>query len=344
MSDVSFSLIAKRFASVLREPMARAIAIAALLTLALAVAVVAAWSVDPGDDGSPLAGVPGFDNGGPTPTPRVIVPRPARTATSAATSDEAEEAETEEPPATTEPGDAPAATEERDAPTIARPPTSEAPEPTAEAPEPTATPTPRPEPTATPATPASPEALYVARSGDDLSDWASGSWSVDGDRLVFQVATNDAEAWTVGPFRPDEDAYAVEAELRVQFTDRAVGCQTFGLVTATADIARGGGVAFGCPPQPIQAGLRDVSNWETGYFRTPELDTAAFDPGDGWHTYRLEVRGRDLRLLIDDEDIAESTTTAGLPAGVESEIGLWSQGVGLEVRRIAVLPLDASED
>jgi hypothetical protein len=46
--------------------------------------------------------------------------------------------------------------------------------------------------------------------------------------------------------------------------------------------------------------------------------------------------------LVDGDEVATATlTAAGADGG--AEIGIWSQGVRLGLRRVAVLPLDSAE-
>lgn len=366
MTDASWSRLARQFSVVLRQPMGRAVAVAAVLALVLALAVLVVWSVNPGtgDDPTTLSAAlrsPSVGPGGSVPTPRVVATRPPRTATAAAsaqtpasapTQTEATAVPTADGPTVVVraptadpagPADAigaaavPTPAEGADAPAIA-------PRPPSAAPPPAPTRTPQPEPTSPPepTVPPTPEPLYAAEDAADLAAWASGSWSTAEDQLVYEVATNDAQPWIVGPYQPDDDAYAVEAEVRVRSTDPSVQCQTFGLVTDTAGAAQGAGVIFPCQGEPVRARLADVSAWTGGYFLAPELAAKAFDPGEEWHTYRLEVDGRERRLLIDGDEMAVGTVPT-VAAGAPTEIGLWSQGVGLGVRRVAVLPLDAAD-
>ena len=99
----------------------------------------------------------------------------------------------------------------------------------------------------------------------------------------------------------------------------------------------GGGLIFPCASDTARARLTDVSVWEDGYNADPVLAEETFDPGEDWHTYRLELRGDELRLLVDGADIVSGTLEAPIDtAGGDAQAGLWAQGVELDVRKVVV--------
>jgi hypothetical protein len=86
--------------------------------------------------------------------------------------------------------------------------------------------------------------------------------------------------------------------------------------------------------------LTDVSVWEDGYNADPVLGEKEFDPGDDWHTYRFELRGDEIRLLIDGADVVTATLEVPVnSASADAQAGLWAQGVQLEVRKVSVQSL-----
>ena len=88
-----------------------------------------------------------------------------------------------------------------------------------------------------------------------------------------------------------------------------------------------------------RARLTDVSLWEDGYNADPVLAEEDFDPGDDWHTYRFELRGSELRLLIDGADVVSGTLEAPIdPASTDARRSLGT-GRGAEVRKVSVLLL-----
>ena len=99
----------------------------------------------------------------------------------------------------------------------------------------------------------------------------------------------------------------------------------------------GGGLIFPCASDTAQARLTDVSVWEDGYNADPVIADKTFDPGNDWHTYRFELRGNQLRLLVDGADVVTGKLEAPIDAAsADAQAGLWAQGVQLEVRKVSV--------
>jgi hypothetical protein len=183
--------------------------------------------------------------------------------------------------------------------------------------------------------------ILAAPSDVAFNDIAAGSWRATSDRLVNDGESAVAEPWLKVGTAPGA-AYAVEAEMRVTRLLESVCDQSFGLIVGGAGEGQryGGGLLFPCAGAPPSARLTDVAGWEDGYNADPVIAEKAFDPGDEWHTYRFEVRGERLRLIVDGIGVVAGSSTAATDAApAETEAGLWSQGVGLEVREIAIVPL-----
>jgi Domain of Unknown Function (DUF1080) len=66
------------------------------------------------------------------------------------------------------------------------------------------------------------------------------------------------------------------------------------------------------------------------------FDYMAYDPSTQWHTYRLEVRGDDLRLLIDGQDVVEVVDPT---FSSQVQIGLFSTTCRIQVRDFSVKKL-----
>jgi hypothetical protein len=192
-----------------------------------------------------------------------------------------------------------------------------------------------------------PKPLYAAEGADGLAAWSSGSWTVTNDLLTTDGGSGLPEQWITGPYHPPGDTYAIEAEIRVRDLAPNVCDQNFGIVAGPArgGPVWGGGVLFPCARNGTtvapRARVTDGSTWQDGYNQDRELDGKAFDPASEWHVYRLEVRGTDLRLLIDGKQILMTADTQAPPPSRPAQIGLWSQGVRLSVRHVTVLPLSS---
>jgi hypothetical protein len=180
--------------------------------------------------------------------------------------------------------------------------------------------------------------IFEAPGRNELENLAAGSWTASADALVNPGSSAVAEPWLVLTAVPSVD-FAVEAEMRVNGVLSSVCDQSFGLTAGVpdADQVYGGGLIFPCAAETARARLTDVSVWEDGYNADPALAEETFDPGDDWHTYRLELHGDDLRLLIDGADVVSGTLETPIDTSSgEAQAGLWAQGVELDVRKVVV--------
>ncbi|HEX2280917.1 MAG TPA: hypothetical protein VHG52_04050, partial [Thermomicrobiales bacterium] len=199
------------------------------------------------------------------------------------------------------------------------------------------------EPESTPA-PASGDVVFEAPDQNELETLASGSWTASADALVNPGSSAVAEPWLVIATVPDGN-FVVEAEIRVNGLLESVCDQSFGITAGApgAGLVFGGGLIFPCGSETARARLTNVSVWEDGYNADPVLAEEEFDPGDDWHTYRFELRGDQLQLEIDGAGVVSGTLETPIdPALADAQAGLWGQGVGLEVRRVAVQLLPSS--
>lgn len=231
------------------------------------------------------------------------------------------------PPATATPAPSPCPTPRRLV--VAQKTVTPAPSPTAAAtPNPTRTPRPRRTATATAAP------LYAA-VGTDLASWSGPDWAYGEGVLANDGGGVTGQPWLAAPYQVPRAAYAVEADIRVVGLAAGKCEQSFGVVAGGgAGVVWGGGVIFACDGV-ARARITDVTDWTDGYNQDRLLAATAFDPGQGWHAYRLEVDGNRLRLVIDGRPVLAATDDAAATGDGPGQVGLWSQGVRLEVRRVA---------
>ena len=182
-------------------------------------------------------------------------------------------------------------------------------------------------------------------SEEEMAALARGSWSAAPVGLVNNGSDAVSEEWLLLASAPGPDL-AIDVEIRVTGTLPTVCDQSFGIAGGSPEAGQvfGAGVIFPCAGDSPLARLTDVTSWQNGYNQAPVIAESAFDPGNDWHTYRFELRDGQLQLLIDGERIVEGPAEPGIAAAseTETEAGLWSQGVGVEVRRVTVSPLPAS--
>lgn len=185
------------------------------------------------------------------------------------------------------------------------------------------------------------ETVLRAAKAADYARLANGAWLVDGNHLANAGDVTETTRWLTLASVPSSD-FVIEAELRVTGTLQQVCDQSFGLIGGSPSGKQvfGGGVIFPCQGADA-ARLTNATDWENGYNADEVLAGAGFAPGDDWRTYRLELHGGALRLLIDGKEIATTQLDPGInPNAGDVEVGLWTQGVGVDVRDITVTSLN----
>jgi hypothetical protein len=121
------------------------------------------------------------------------------------------------------------------------------------------------------------------------------------------------------PYRPPTDDYAVEAEIQVISNPNC--CDGFGIVVRGDGSGSGrdnnykAGIGHGGDSGPYGAVVIAGDPFHCC------LGHQAFSPGKGLHTYRLEVKGKTIRLLIDNALIHEVTDNRFLTG---RRVGLWA--------------------
>lgn len=167
--------------------------------------------------------------------------------------------------------------------------------------------------------------MYQADWSQGLDEWPNTSgWStLNG--ILINDGTGSAARWLPAPYRPSVSDYAVEAEMRIDH-----GCNSNGVVAhAVGSNNYAAGAWCG-------GGVAQIWEWSNNAQNYNPLGTKGFAPGNGWHKYRLEVKGNSLRLLIDGVLMLDVIDDAILTPGL---VGLWSEQEQLEVRSFTVYSL-----
>lgn len=187
------------------------------------------------------------------------------------------------------------------------------------------------------ATPGLPTAMlqpslpYVADWSQGFNGWAgSQSW-----KTVNGIIVNDGTEFgtIMSPLKPGREGvanYAVEAEIQVIKEGRD---GSFGIIMRSDYYAgyifsTGGGLLY----VDHHSAVISVNECPTCY-NSEILAENAFGLDNEWHTYRVEVFGNELRLLIDGREFVRVTDNRFLEGG---EIGLWSYNTQLQVRNFRV--------
>lgn len=228
-----------------------------------------------------------------------------------------------------------------------------APPPTAR-PSDTPPPTPSPKPTGTPIpptpTPCPPGCvLYEADWSSGLNGWgASQGWKTLDGILVNDGTKGAWGKWIAGPYHPGAQKinnYAVEAEIQVvRSSGGGLACDdyvSFGIVArARADrtieaywVGIGWDAPWGgwVPTAHISA---NPLRRNFGGCKSALIEPVGFAPRNNWQTYRVEVKGNEVALFVDDELVAETKSNTYLEGGL---VGLWSQRTELSVRSFAII-------
>jgi len=127
----------------------------------------------------------------------------------------------------------------------------------------------------------------------------------------------------IAPYEPPTENYVVEAEMQ------RVSGNAFGLVARVQrdkNLVLGNGYAAG-----VAAGTAGLFNGIPG--RTAPLAPTVYEPGNGWHTYRLEVEQNTIRMFIDGS-LWTSQTNSDFPTGWMN--GVWSLDARVNVRSYQV--------
>ncbi len=182
-----------------------------------------------------------------------------------------------------------------------------------------------------PTHPAPGTTLYYADASGGLDKWTGTTdW-----KHLNGMLTNDGsltqQSWAPVPYQVQgTNDYAVEADIQVVKADQN---SLFGISLRHTTVGDyNGHIAFHCCGDSPTVEI-DYVNYKSG------VDTLAhqdYDPGTDWHTYRLEVRGNQLRFLIDGNPAVSVTDNRFLTGQIA---GLWSVGTQFSVRRVAVYAL-----
>lgn len=200
------------------------------------------------------------------------------------------------------------------------------------------TPSPIPSPISTPTSvPALPCIVNVGNWTGGSSDWKTlnGMLLNDGTRFM---GTGQTGPTIVAPCQLEGTAdYAVEARIQVVSTASYQGGTCFGITVRGVSNTNGW--------QGYQADVDiDGCSSEGGDARILgsqfpndfSLARTPFHPGNSWHIYRVEVKGNDIKFLIDGSLVVEVNDNKYLSGG---QVGLWSYGVQLNVSSFKVIAL-----
>jgi 3-keto-disaccharide hydrolase len=152
--------------------------------------------------------------------------------------------------------------------------------------------------------------LYKANWSHGLSSWqGTRGWKVVNGQL--EADSNGPNILTI-PYRPTVSDYAIEVRLRVMRLLKPNG--GYFTIAAPKKMGKDGYQAgvnnlLGIEPRP------NGSHPQAQVFIDPSSSTAPgsalpidYEPGFGWHIYRVEVQGNEARLLADGVQIGRASS------------------------------------
>ncbi len=196
------------------------------------------------------------------------------------------------------------------------------------------TPTPSPSPTPTPTPSSFPKpgtVLYQEDGSDNWQGWSGDqAWKVL-NHFLLNDGTSDNFSRIIAPYQVAGTAdYAVEATFQVVSYEHRVSYPCFGIAVrgmSTAAPTRGYHAVIGCFSDLTDVELQDDEK---------TLATAPFNPGNNWHTYRIEVKGNNIKFFVDGGLKIVLTDNKFLDGG---EVGLFDTQVQLEVSSFKVIAM-----
>lgn len=200
--------------------------------------------------------------------------------------------------------------------------------------------------TKTPSGPTAPGVLYQANWSNGRDGWTlPQGWDTVSGELVNDGTGTDMTKHAQPPaIHPYTANYAVEADIQmvrplnancygnssnfgITVREESSGYYAVGLDDHNPNfgVSWKGIIADVPMPSPVTC---DLSNNNLAG-NSVSLDT-------NWHTYRVEVRGNDIKFLLDGNPVAETTDNHHLRSNV---VGLWSDSIVLNVRSFKVIAL-----
>lgn len=187
----------------------------------------------------------------------------------------------------------------------------------------------------TPTSPPNPgTVLYQADSS--WSGWSgTKEWNI-----LNGLLTNDGTGYPgsptiLAPTKLGISDYAVEANIQVVNWHRCCYSQ-YAIVVRASNNSNGGwqGYSVGEDLEDRTPSTVNIAA-DAGHIG-PALANAPFDPGTALHTYRVEVKGNRIKLLIDGGvkiDITDNTSLSG------GQVGFWSYEVQLNISSFKIIAL-----
>jgi hypothetical protein len=184
--------------------------------------------------------------------------------------------------------------------------------------------------------------LYTENGSNNWAGWSgSADWKVL-NGVLLNDGSHDANtiAPTItAPYQVEGTSdYAVEAKISIQRQNRKLFVPAFGITVRGATNSgswQGYWALISAAGGDVSQPAAYIQNNNTN-FQVSVLAQAPFDPGIGVHTYRVEVKGNDIKLLIDGSLKVETKDNEFLTGG---QVGLGSWDEQLTVSSFSITAL-----
>jgi|GEM_PF-2940909 len=176
--------------------------------------------------------------------------------------------------------------------------------------------------------------LYQA--DQSWSGWSgTKEWNVLNGMLTNDGTGYPGQPTILAPYQLQVSNYAVEANIQVVNWHRCCYSQ-YAIVVRASTNSDGGwqGYSVGEDLEDRTPSTANIAA-DAGHIGSA-LANAPFDPGTAWHTYRVEVKGNTIKLLIDGGvkiDITDNTYLSG------RQVGFWSYEVQLNISSFKIIAL-----
>lgn len=197
--------------------------------------------------------------------------------------------------------------------------------------------------TSTPILTPTPSPTPAPKPGDVLyqADQSWSGWSGTKEWNVLNgMLTNDGTGYPgmptiLAPYQLQVSDYAVEANIQVVNWHRCCYSQ-FAIVVRASTNSYGSWQGYSVG-EDLEDNVPSTANIaaDAGHI-SPSLANAPFDPGTAWHTYRIEVKGNTIKLLIDEGVKFAITDNTYLSGG---QVGFWSYEVQLNISNFKIIAI-----
>jgi len=182
--------------------------------------------------------------------------------------------------------------------------------------------------------------LYQADWSHGLAGWqGTQGWKV----VQGQLETDSSDSATLTiPYIPPVSDYAIEIRLQIVQVLSQNGGSSFAIFAKKAPgkdgYEAGVNTILGTAPHPMAAHPASLISLDPSDDVAPGSGLpVAYYPRSGWHIYRVEVRGNEVRLLVDGTQVGNSARSEQAKALSNGPLGLSSELLELRVSSVRVL-------